>query len=198
MGAAFLILSSDMVKALNDLEASGKLDDETAIEQMLAANAEGIYFHGEQPWLKALDVDVEKGDTGKIIVTINTPLTSAYLAPGVTSHGHWLFCATDTLEHLPTPYAGTVCDLSTNNSANYWYGCFDLDPDRVTAQGKYTILAPNKFEIDVSALTKGSYGGIPNTGGTLTPADLKYFEIVEVYRSMKPVGRRIKPLDVDL
>ena len=197
-GGAFVILSSDMVKALNALEAAGQLDDETALEQILTENPEGIYFHGEQPWLRTLDVDVEQGDTGKIIVTINTAKTDTYQSPGVTSTGHWLFGAADTSEKLPTPVYGTSCDISTSSSSNGWYGCIPLDPTQVTAQGKYTILGDNKFEIDVSALTNASYGGIPNSSGSTTPSALKYFEIVEVFRTMKPAGRRIKPLDAGL
>ena len=197
-GGAFVILSSDMVKALNALEAAGQLDDETALEQILTENPEGIYFHGEQPWLRTLDVDVEQGDTGKIIVTINTAKTDTYQSPGVTSTGHWLFGAADTSEKLPTPVYGTSCDISTSSSSNGWYGCIPLDPTQVTAQGKYTILGDNKFEIDVSALTNASYGGIPNSSGSTTPSALKYFEIVEVFRTMKPAGRRIKPLNAGL
>ena len=186
---AFLILSADMVKALNDLEANGLLDNEEAVNAMLAANADGMYFHGEQSWLRTLDITVEPGDTGKIIVKFNAMKDGTYDNVYDGEKNHWLvmFAARDS-SYLPDVYANTAVDIMTSSSPCYGFIACESNSAAVS-NNRMRVIDDNTFEFTLANLAQTAEGGISPTSPS--GEDLVCLEAVEVKRNMKPLGRRI-------
>ena len=188
-GTAFLILGSDMVKALNELEAAGQLNDETALNAVLEEHADSLYFHGEQPWLRTLDCTIERSADNKITITINQAKDETPRANGTSgsSLNKWIFICADNISNLPDTIAGTTVDITTSTSV--WFGGIPLEE----GQTNCTVLADNQFQIDLTALSRNTaLGGISRYSVSTNADDLHYCSITEVLRSMKPLGVRTK------
>lgn len=153
-GFAFMILGSDVVRGLKELESQGKLDDTEALAALVEANPDGIYVHYGQPWLKTLSVDVAPAAGGKMKIKINNPKEK--------STNKWYYITYDPdVSPVPTVTYGTSIDPTSET----WRSAVELvnaaDPDQT------------EFEITPAA-------GKPE------------ILIVELLRSMKPIGYRIK------
>ena len=187
--SAFLILSADMVKALNELEANGLLDDEEAVNAMLAANADGMYFHGEQSWLRTLDITVEPGDTGKVIVRFNSPKDGTYdnSFDGENNYRLVMFATRDA-SFFPDLAYNAAIDFTSSNSP--CYGFINCAPvSTAITNNRMRIIDDNTFEFTLANLVQGGEGGISPT--SYSGEDLIMVEAVETKRNMRPLGMRI-------
>ena len=188
-GAAFLILSGKVVKALNELNAAGLINDDAAISEMLAANADGLYYHGAQTWLRPLDVSVEPGDTGKLIITINTPKDGTYDNAYNGTKNNWILIFTDSTSsyYMPQCAANAAIDITT--PASPWYGGIVLSPtSAAVSNNRMRVIDDNKFEITLANLEKAMEGGIYSSA---VAEDLKYLKVAETQRNMKAIGERV-------
>ena len=188
-GAAFLILSGKVVKALNELNAAGLINDDAAISEMLAANADGLYYHGAQTWLRPLDVSVEPGDTGKLIITMNTPKDGTYDNAYNGTKNNWILIFTDSTSsyYMPQCAANAAIDITT--PASPWYGGIVLSPtSAAVSNNRMRVIDDNKFEITLANLEKAMEGGIYSSA---VAEDLKYLKVAETQRNMKALGERV-------
>lgn len=186
-GAAFLILSSDCLKGLNELDAAGMLNDRESVDAFLDEHADGLYFHGEQKWIRMLDVTVEPGETNKIIITMNQPHDDCPRQFDATQN-QWWFVAADYTGTLPYPeqYNAAVAPPVQGE----WRYAFLLDgSDATKSGGRVRNISDRKFEVDVSNLSKAEYGGMSYrvTSG-MTAADMTCFRIIETLSNGWPVG----------
>lgn len=154
-GTAFLIISSRVAAGLNELDAQGLLHDEEALMTLLHANADGLYYHGNQPMLKNLDVTVTPMAGGKLHFKFGElrerSVNNLYIITAAT------------LADLPDVTIGTAIDPTSGS----WAGAFKLaGSDTPEDQTEYEYTLPSGHTSDTA------------------------IHIVELLRSMKPIGAR--------
>lgn len=178
--AAFLLLSSDVVEGLNTLEDQGKLDDEEALMAMLNENQDGLYFHGNQAWLKHLDIDVSFVAGNKMRIKLNELKKNP-------QEKFYMLCA-DVAFNLPDVTWGNPTDITSSNHP--WYGAVDIEGCRDAVP-----VGENEYEFDVTKFIMPTesesfyYAGISKScpAGTTYEA-LTLARIVHCQRNMKPYG----------
>ena len=188
-GAAFLIMSGKIVKALNELDAAGLIDDDTAIAEVLADNMDGLYYHGGQPWLRPLDISVEPGDAGKLIITINTPKDGTYDNTYNGTRNNWILIFTDINDDYYMPACATTAAVDISTSSSPWFGGISLSSTSLAVtNNRMRVIDDNKFEITLANLAKAAEGGIYSGANA---ENLMFLKVVETQRNMKALGERI-------
>ena len=121
-GSAFLILSGKATKALIELEAQGLLYDTDALHNILLANADGIYFHGNQPLLKNLDVAVTPSGS-RLNIVFGEPREK-------DTNNFYILTKKEASELPAPPVFGTTVDVTGGAySGSYQLAGASDDPD---------------------------------------------------------------------
>ena len=129
LGFSFLILGNRIINGLNELEANDLLDNAEALNALLAANADALYYHAGGVELNVLPVTVAPGAAGKMIVKIGRDKT--------VSTDKWFYKTADAFENLPTATYGTSVDVTTSSAP--WFQSTELTAANAIAENTWEI-----------------------------------------------------------
>ena len=129
LGFSFLILGSKIINGLNELEANNLLDNAEALNALLEANADALYYHAGSVELNVLPVTVAPGAAGKMIVKIERDKPA--------STDKWFYKTAEDFSDLPTVAYGTSIDVTTSSSP--WYQATELTAANAIAENTWEI-----------------------------------------------------------